>query len=244
MYNPDGRDPAFDQMVLLGHSMGGLLSHMMTVDSGDKLWQLNSDRPFDEILGPPEVLDELQHYLFFEPLPFVKRVVFLATPHRGSDLSRGMVGRVGSSLITEPDHISQAAHASSSRTTPTPSTAASSAACPPSIETLEPRLADPAGPAGDEARARRGVPLDHRLAPARPASHRRPTASSPTAAPTSTASSPSRSSAPTTASRRTPRRSGRSAASSCSTSASSDPGARPVEPAAVAPPRADRSRSR
>ena len=23
MYNPDGRDPAFDQMVLLGHSMGG-----------------------------------------------------------------------------------------------------------------------------------------------------------------------------------------------------------------------------
>src|SRR5271157_260792 len=26
-FNPDGRDPAFDRTVLLGHSMGGLLSH-------------------------------------------------------------------------------------------------------------------------------------------------------------------------------------------------------------------------
>src|SRR5262249_48149417 len=44
-------------------------------------------------------------YLFFEPLPFVSRVVFMATPHRGSDLSRGVVGRVGSNLIADPDHI-------------------------------------------------------------------------------------------------------------------------------------------
>ena len=52
LFNPDGRDPAFDRMVLLGHSMGGLLSHFMVVASGDQLWRLNSDRSFDEILGP------------------------------------------------------------------------------------------------------------------------------------------------------------------------------------------------
>jgi len=104
-YDPDGRDPAFDQMVLLGHSMGGLLSHCMVVSSGDELWQLNSDRSFEEILGPPEVLRELRRLLFFEPLPFVSRVVFLATPHRGSDLSRRVVGRVGTSLISDPDDI-------------------------------------------------------------------------------------------------------------------------------------------
>lgn len=104
-YDPDGRDPAFDRMVLLGHSMGGLLSHCMVVSSGDQLWQLNSDRSFDEILGPPEVLGELRRLLFFQPLPFVSRVVFLATPHRGSDLSRGVVGRVGTSLISDPDDI-------------------------------------------------------------------------------------------------------------------------------------------
>ena len=101
----------------------------MAVDSGDQLWQLNSDRRFEEILGPPEVLDELQHYLFFEPLPFVSRVVFLATPHRGSDLSR----RRGRPRRREPDRRArpdrQPAHPARSRTTPTPSTAASSAGC-------------------------------------------------------------------------------------------------------------------
>ena len=105
LFNPDGRDPAFDRMVLLGHSMGGMLSHFMTVSSGDQLWRLNSDRSFDEILGPTNVLDELRRLLFFEPLPFVSRVVFLATPHRGSDLSRGVVGRVGAGLINDPDYI-------------------------------------------------------------------------------------------------------------------------------------------
>jgi hypothetical protein len=104
-YNPQGRDPAFGQMVLLGHSMGGLLSHVMTLDSEDKLWQLNTDRPFREIQGPKEVLDELQSYFYFKPLPFVRRVVFLATPHRGSELSRSLVGRVSSGLISESDHI-------------------------------------------------------------------------------------------------------------------------------------------
>ena len=86
--------------------MGGLLSHMMAIKSEDKLWRLYSDRAFDtEIIGPRDVLDELRTYLFFDPLPFVKRVVFLATPHRGSDMARGVVGRVGTNLIADPDHI-------------------------------------------------------------------------------------------------------------------------------------------
>ena len=106
-FNPDGRDPAFDRMVLLGHSMGGLLSHFMTVSSDDQLWRLYSDRSFDEILGPKNVLDELHRLLFFEPLPFVSRVVFLATPHRGSDLSRGVVGRVSAGLINDPDYVAK-----------------------------------------------------------------------------------------------------------------------------------------
>jgi hypothetical protein len=104
-FNADGHDPEFDRMVLLGHSMGGILSHFMTVSSGDQLWRLNSDRSFDEINGPKNVLDELNKLLFFEPMPFVKRVVFLATPHRGSDMSRGVVGRVGAGLINDPDYI-------------------------------------------------------------------------------------------------------------------------------------------
>jgi pimeloyl-ACP methyl ester carboxylesterase len=106
LYNPGGRDSGFDRMVLLGHSMGGLLGHMMAVRSGDRLWRLYSDRSFEtEIIGPRDVLDELRTYLFFQAVPSVSRVVFLATPHRGSEYSRGVVGRVGAGLISEPDHI-------------------------------------------------------------------------------------------------------------------------------------------
>ena len=51
------------------------------------------------------MLAELHRLLFFEPLPFISRIVFLATPHRGSDLSRGVVGRVSANLISDPDDI-------------------------------------------------------------------------------------------------------------------------------------------
>ena len=99
-------DPAYYKMVLLGHSMGGLLSHSMAVDSDQRFWELNTYVPFPQIKGPPEVLEELQRYMFFEAEPFVSRVVFLAVPHRGSDLSRGVVGRVSSNLISADDHVS------------------------------------------------------------------------------------------------------------------------------------------
>jgi hypothetical protein len=106
-FSGDGSESAFARTVLLGHSMGGLLSHMMVVDSADRFWQLNTDRRFDDIVGPQPTLDELRRYMFFKPIPFVERVVFLATPHRGSDMSRGVVGRVSASLINDPDHISK-----------------------------------------------------------------------------------------------------------------------------------------
>ena len=97
----------FDQMVLLGHSMGGLLSHAMAVRSEDHFWQINSDVPFDEIIGPANILTEIRHYTFFDWCPYVKQVVFLGTPHRGSEYSRKIVGRLGSNLIAEPDQYTR-----------------------------------------------------------------------------------------------------------------------------------------
>ena len=107
MYDPGGTDPAFQNTVLLGHSMGGLISHSMALKSEDKLWKLHSDKRFSDINGKPEVLQDLRRTLLFRtgPLPFVRRVVFLATPHRGSDLSRNVIGRVSTSLIADSDHV-------------------------------------------------------------------------------------------------------------------------------------------
>jgi pimeloyl-ACP methyl ester carboxylesterase len=112
-FDPEGAkdprlaDPNFSRMVLVGHSMGGLLSHAMAVSSDDKFWRLNSDRQFGDINGPPNVIEELRRYMIFEPLPFVSKVVFVATPHRGSDYSRKFIGRLGANLISDPDYISK-----------------------------------------------------------------------------------------------------------------------------------------
>ena len=85
--DPEGKDPALRQMVIVGHSQGGLLARLTVVDSGDRFWHLLSDRPFEAVSLEPDARALLKRSLFFEPLPFVRRVVFMATPHRGSQLA-------------------------------------------------------------------------------------------------------------------------------------------------------------
>ena len=66
-FDPDGTDAAFDRMVVVGHSMGGLLAKMMVQDSGTRLWRLVSDRPFEELAGDPEDRDLFRRALSSSP---------------------------------------------------------------------------------------------------------------------------------------------------------------------------------
>jgi triacylglycerol esterase/lipase EstA (alpha/beta hydrolase family) len=52
--DPGKTDPAFDRMVLVGHSMGGLLCKLVAVDPGLRLWRAVSDRPVGELKGEGE----------------------------------------------------------------------------------------------------------------------------------------------------------------------------------------------
>jgi len=71
-------------MVLIGHSQGGLLVRLMVTDSGDHFWNNVSTKPLDQLTLTPEMRTLLQDSMFFKPLPFVRTVIFIATPHRGS----------------------------------------------------------------------------------------------------------------------------------------------------------------
>jgi len=104
-FDRDGTDAAFDRMVLVGHSMGGLLTKMMVQESGTRLWRLISDRPVDELAGEPDDRDLFRRALIFKPRPEVRRVVFIATPHRGSRVDRGGLERLGSRLVRLPDPL-------------------------------------------------------------------------------------------------------------------------------------------
>jgi pimeloyl-ACP methyl ester carboxylesterase len=90
--DPQGRDPALQRMVVIGHSQGGLLTKLTAVDTGDRLWQNISDEPFDSVRMSDATRDLLRRALFVEHLPFVKRVVFVSTPHRGSFLNAVTLG--------------------------------------------------------------------------------------------------------------------------------------------------------
>ena len=77
--DPQAADPALDQMVLVGHSMGGLLAKMMLQDSGEALWGLVSTRPFADLRANAIQLSLLSRLYFFKPHPSVRRVVFIST---------------------------------------------------------------------------------------------------------------------------------------------------------------------
>src|SRR5262249_13208370 len=52
--DPAGKDWTLDHMVLVGHSMGGLVSRLLTADSGDDFWKLVADRPLDDLKIAPD----------------------------------------------------------------------------------------------------------------------------------------------------------------------------------------------
>jgi pimeloyl-ACP methyl ester carboxylesterase len=100
--DPNRQHPALDQMVLVGHSMGGLISKLQSVDSADGFWHTMSDREFAELQADDEAVRSLASTFFFSPNPSVRRVVTLGTPHRGSPFSNGITRWLGNKLISLP----------------------------------------------------------------------------------------------------------------------------------------------
>ena len=94
-----GTDAALNQMVILGKSTGGQTCRMLVQPSGDALWNAVFSRPISEISAPFEVQNELATMFFFEPEPYIQRVIFMTTAHRGSRLARQPGVRLGVRLI-------------------------------------------------------------------------------------------------------------------------------------------------
>jgi len=98
-------DPALGRMVIIGHSQGGLLAKMLTIETGDRVWSAFSTRPFAELKVSPASRDLLKAALFLHPLPNVETVIFIATPHRGSYLASFSVANLIGRFIALPLRI-------------------------------------------------------------------------------------------------------------------------------------------
>jgi pimeloyl-ACP methyl ester carboxylesterase len=103
--DPQHSNPNLDQLVLVGHSMGGLVSKMQTLESRDDFWHILSDRPFEELKIGAEQRNRLAKVVYFHPSPSVTRVITMGTPHRGSDFANDYTRLIGKKLIELPEKM-------------------------------------------------------------------------------------------------------------------------------------------
>ena len=100
---PEARK-AFSHMVIIGHSMGGLVSKTLLQDPGDILIRKATGKPWSEVAGmcTPEQKKLIEEVALYKSVPFVRRMLFLAVPHRGADLAQYSLVSIISRMIELP----------------------------------------------------------------------------------------------------------------------------------------------
>jgi pimeloyl-ACP methyl ester carboxylesterase len=107
LFNPEGDLPDMDRIVLVGHSMGGLISRFLVTRDRSKIWGAHFTKPLAELTLDPEDADLLREAYFSGSVPYVDRVMFLATPHKGSPFADNIIGKAGAGISGTPDVIKE-----------------------------------------------------------------------------------------------------------------------------------------
>ena len=109
-YDPDNKNPQMQYSVIIGHSMGGLLSSYVVQDSkGNYLVNKYLDDDIDKVDLTESQKDLLKSIFVFEAIPFIKRVVFIGVPHRGAEMATFFFSKIGSWMISIPASLTHEA---------------------------------------------------------------------------------------------------------------------------------------
>jgi pimeloyl-ACP methyl ester carboxylesterase len=100
--DPHGEDPSSRGMVLVGHSMGGVIARLMVSSSTGTLWDRLIGEKVDDDARLERLRSKVGHILEFDPMPQVDRVVFVAAPHRGTDLAGSGLGHWIGRMVRMP----------------------------------------------------------------------------------------------------------------------------------------------
>jgi len=101
-FDPGRQSAAMQRMVVIGHSQGGLLAKLTAVDSGDRLVAATITGKIEDLRTSEENKEMIRDNMVITPLPSVKRLIFISTPHRGSYLSRNFARNLVHRVITLP----------------------------------------------------------------------------------------------------------------------------------------------
>ena len=131
------RFPIRKKMVVIGHSMGGCISRTLITDTGNKLWMEGFGKPPEQTEMPAESKHLLEQAIILKHRPEIGRVIFMSTPHRGSDLASNWIGRIGSMLVKTPSKLITIGQTIREAATPDPA-ALQLKRFPNSVDTLAP----------------------------------------------------------------------------------------------------------
>ena len=88
--------------VLVGHSMGGILSRMQVTTIHRESWDVIGKEKARLFFAGIKKGSLVEHATLFDANPHVSRVVFICTPHRGSKMALGTLGNIAQHLIFLP----------------------------------------------------------------------------------------------------------------------------------------------
>lgn len=105
--DPVGRNRKLNDMVVVGHSMGGLMAYLLSVDSEDKLWNAVSDKSLADIQADPQTQEKIRQIYFFESDRSIDRIVTIASPFKGSNFSNGLTRWITGAIVSIPQATAQ-----------------------------------------------------------------------------------------------------------------------------------------
>ena len=94
--------PGHRPYVLVGHSMGGMISRMQAIDLTRSAWETDFGDTARSIFARNSSTSLVERAMIFQANPRIRRLVFVCTPHKGSKLAVGGLGRWAISLIRLP----------------------------------------------------------------------------------------------------------------------------------------------
>jgi pimeloyl-ACP methyl ester carboxylesterase len=97
--------PNHKRVVLVGHSMGGMICRLMITDSGEQIWRDFFYTTPNKTPLASKARKEIEEALIFNHRPEVERAIFISTPHRGSKIASGWIGRIGAALVKTPQRF-------------------------------------------------------------------------------------------------------------------------------------------
>ena len=104
-YDPDGNDPLSTNMVVAGHSMGGMLTPTLVAEIGENLWKQFSDTPVEALPIDEAKKEKIRRLVYFEPDPAVWRVMYFSAPHRGAKMATKDIAGVLAKLAKLPADV-------------------------------------------------------------------------------------------------------------------------------------------